>query len=109
MDFLPRQLYAVSDSGLVYKYEYNSSNGSINEMSECANHQLGLNEKIGIISIANSGEIAVTSSKNELVQLYSMNPETNKLDAPKLVTKCPGAIDSLAINPAGTIVACSGR
>lgn len=76
-------------------------------MLECSSLALPLNERIGKISVSNSGDVAVASESNELVRLYKM--KDGKFEDAKLVTKCVGSTDALAINSAGTILCCSGK
>lgn len=77
-------------------------------MTECTSHPLPFNERIGMISVSNSGHLASASESHELVRLYKMR-ENGKFEEPKLVTKCVGSTDSLALNPSGTILCCTGK
>jgi hypothetical protein len=77
-------------------------------MTECSSHALPFNEKIGMISVSNHGYLATASESHELVRLYKMG-ENGKFEEPKLVTKCVGSTDALALNPSGTILCCSGK
>lgn len=101
-------MFAASQDGLIYKFDYNPSNG-LSNMLECTNQLLKLHERIGKISVSNFGDVAVASESNELVRLYKIRKEDGKFEEAKLVTKCVGFTDALAINPSGTILCCSGR
>lgn len=101
-----RNLYAASKDGLIYKFDFDPISG-LSNMLECSNQILPLNERIGMISVSNFGDLAVASESNELVKLYKM--KDGKFEESKLVTKCVGSTDALAINPSGTILCCSGK
>lgn len=105
--FYLRNLFAASQDGLIFKFDFDPSSG-LSNMLECTNQLLAINERIGKISVSNCGHVAVASESNELVRLYKMK-EDGKFEEAKLVTKCTGFTDALAINPAGTILCCSGR
>lgn len=78
-------------------------------MNECSHNQtLAHNEQFSMISVSNAGDVAVASESNELVRLFKMR-EDGKFDGCKLVTKCAGSTDALAINPSGTLLCCSGK
>lgn len=79
-------------------------------MTECSKTTLHFSEKISKISVSNSdsGCLATASDSHELVRLYRIG-ENGQFEGPKLVTKCAGSTDSLAINPSGTILCCSGK
>ena len=96
---------AVSNDGAVYKYTYNPSEGLAN-ITELASLTLPLNEKIAMISISNSCDLAFASEEHESVKLCKIDGE--KYGEAKLVTKAPGKVLALAINPQGTILCCSG-
>lgn len=78
-------------------------------MNQCANGGLTLNEMIGMIAVSNSDCVATASESHELVRLYRMMEGNEQFQQPKLVTKCVGSTDALAINPSGTILCCSGK
>jgi hypothetical protein len=60
-----------------------------------------------MVAVSNSGDVAVASEHHELVRHYKMNG--SKLEEAKLVTKCTGSTDALALNPSGSILVCSGK
>lgn len=99
-----RKLFAASQDGLIYKFDFS---GSLSGMTECSSQLLPLNERIGMISVSNSGDLAVASDNHELVRFYKMNG--SKFEDPKLATKCVGSTDALALNSSGSVLICSGK
>jgi len=79
-------------------------------MTDYSKTTLPFTEKISMISVSNSdsGCLATAADSHELVRLYKIG-ENGQFEEPKLVTKCVGSTDSLAINPSGTILCCSGK
>lgn len=101
-----RKLFAASQDGLIYKFDYSSGSG-LSGMIECSNQLLSLNERIGMVSVSDCGDMAVASENHELVRFYKFNG--TKFEEPKLVTKCVGSTDALAINSSGSVLVCSGK
>lgn len=101
-----RTIFAASQDGLIYKYNYDSN--KLSNMIECSSHALPFNERIGMISVSNSGHLATASESHELVRLYKIGGN-EQFEEPKLVTKCVGSTDALALNPSGTILCCTGK
>ena len=104
-----RQLFAVCSDGQIYRFDYDSF-GGLNNMTECYNTTLSFTERIGMISVSNSGDVAFASESHEMIKLFKWKEggDGGKFDDPKLVTKCAGSTYSLAMNSIGSILCCSG-
>jgi hypothetical protein len=110
-------LFAACQDGIIYKYDVIETN-KLDNMTECSMASLPFDEKISMISVSNSysysgsgfgfGCLATASEFHELVRLYKIG-ENGLFDEPKLVTKCVGSTNSIAINPSGSILCCSGQ